>query len=293
MKKLLSLAALTAVLTIPVAQAASSATLSMRCAKPILNAAAADKHSNTQYTVSCISADEGALAPVVRYSGELRAEGGAPYPVRASYHVDARQAYAQALNIPKDGAIFTGSLRAEVSSITKLSALLEEKTHWDPESATLSVEESAGLWRVVSVRFDDISGDPYVLDAGMASKPVQQGQSRADLIFSRTYSRFAAKEHARMPQVQALVMVKDGVLALEVEATRALNAAALTHRMAYMDANPSDVSRAWAVGAMAQFMGLDQEVGYVLRQVAAHNPHLLDEFNADLQKITPYSLPKN
>ena len=63
--------------------------------------------------------------------------------------------------------------------------------------------------------------------------------------------------------------------------------------MAYMDANPSDVSRAWAVGAMAQFMGLDQEVGYVLRQVAAHNPHLLDEFNADLQKITPYSLPKN
>lgn len=295
MNRILSTAACSVValvLSAPVLASKGGSTL--RCADAVLNVPTPQAAGDTQYTVRCLSADEGAMAPTLVFSGELRAKGGAPYSVAATYGVDARQAYAKALDMPKPNAHFAGTLSSEVSSVKNLSALFEDKSHWDPKSATLSVEERAGLWRVVSVRFDAASGDPYVVEAGLSSVPVADGQGKADLIFSRAYSRFAAKDHERMPQVKALLFVgENGKLALEVEATRALNAEALSARIKHMDANPADVTRAWAVAAMARFMGFEQEAKYAAHQVAAHNPQLLDEFHADVQAIVPYVLPQN
>jgi len=294
MNRILSLAAATAaVLTIPHAALADSAPSSMRCIETVLNVPSGKAPGTTQYTVRCVSADDGALAPTLVFSGDLRLKGGAPYPVHATYQVDARPAYAKALDLPNLNTTFAGALASDVNSVKGLSALFEGKAHWDPTSATLSVEERAGLWRAVSVRFDAASGDPYVLEAGMATAPVVDGQSKADLIFSRAYSRFAAKTHDRMPRVTARLSVRDGKLGLDIEATRVLNADALTDRVTHLDANPAEISRAWAVAAMAQFMGLEEEVRYATQQVAAHNPHLLDEFHANVQAIAPYVLPKN
>jgi len=294
MNRTLSAAAFSAaVLALTSPAMAGKAEVSMRCAEAVLNAPAKGAASDTQYTVRCVSADEGALAPSVSFSGELRAKGGAPYPVKATYQVDARQAYAKALDLPNLRASFAGDLASEVKSIKDLPGLFEGKSHWDPASASLSVEERAGLWRVISVRFDDMSGEPYVFEAGISSAPIIDGQGKADVIFSRAYSRFAAKDHDGMPQVEALLSVREGKLSLDIEATRARNEHTLTSWIKRMDANPADVSRAWAVAAMGQFMGLDQEVRYATHQVAAHSPHLLDEFHANVQAITPYVLPKN
>lgn len=241
-----------------------------------------------QYTVQC-SADGATIAPSVTFTGEVPVLDKPPYPVTASYRIDSRSAHAiKTGQQPFADQIKEGRLVSSTLSVAALPSQFSGQTEWDASNNVMSIQERPGVWRVYSVRQLDISGDTIV-DAGVASTPFKNGKAEAYLNLGKEFSRFAAKGAAE-PVLKAQLGLRDGKLEVLVGETRAHAEAALKNALLQLDKRPKDVTRAWTLAALAQFLGLEDEVRYAEQKVAAFNPQLLAEFHQGVERIKPYTL---
>lgn len=241
-----------------------------------------------QYTVQC-SADGATIAPSVTFTGEVPVLATPPYPVTATYRIDSRSAHAvKTGQEPFADQIKEGRLVSSTISVAALPSQFSGQTEWDASSNVMSIQERPGVWRVYSVSQLDISGDTIV-EAGVASTPFKDGKAVVHLNLGKEFSRFAAKG-ASEPVLKAQLGLRDGKLEVLVGETRAHAEPALKNALLQLDKRPKDVTRAWTLAALAQFLGLEDEVRYAEQKVAAHNPQLLAEFHQGVERIKPYTL---
>lgn len=296
------LAALLVIMAYPLASSAYAATdtddapvpggivTTMRCAPPLIAVSAGDKAS-AQYLVSCEGARTTEFAPKVVFAGELYAKGTSPYPVKATYTVNTQGDHsARMLTKPRADQIATGLLTSSTVSLAALPSQFAQQMEWDASTGTLSVEESAGTWRVFSVMHVNTVDEPSVQVAGVASAPVVKGKTQTKITLGSKYSRFSGKDAARLPVVKAELRLRDGKLEVQLGETRVANQGAVQNALLNLDRQPKDLMRAWALAARAQFLGLDDEVRYAEQKVAAFHPDVLEEFQQAVSRIKPYSI---
>lgn len=286
----LLLSALGGLQALPALAAAPQTT--MQCEPPVLQVPHDPAIGATQYTVGCQGSSTKSLAPAVRFSGELLTRGSPPYDIKASYTINVQSSHAKKLNlIPRLDQVVSGALTASAVSAASLPAQFAAQTVWDASTGTLSVEESAGLWRVFSVDFATSGDEPGVVEAGVASVAVKSGRAVSNVVLGANYSRFAGKSAGTLPVVKAELRLRDGKLEVQMGETRVSNQAAVQGALLSLDRQPKDITRAWALASRARFLGLDDEVRYAEQKVAAHNPNLLEEFQISVERIKPYIVP--
>lgn len=270
--------------------AGNPTTPTLLCEPPLLQVPADPAVGEAQYQVACGGHDAAALAPNVRFSGALTTRGTPPYDVRATYIINVQSAHARTLGQePREDQEATGALSTSTQSVAALPSQFAAQSVWDATSGALSIEERAGQWRVFSVNYAETADEAGVLEAGTATSPVRNGRASAKMVLGSKYSRFAGKAGAALPVVLAELAMRDGKLELQIGETRVANQAALQGALVLLDKQPKDIARAWALGARAQFLGLDAEVRYAEQKVAAHHPDLLAEFQHAVARIKPHS----
>lgn len=261
----------------------------MRCEPPVLQVPADPAKGVAQYTVTCKGADPQVLAPSVSFSGELLAHGTPPYAVDATYLVNTQSDHARRLAlVPRANQIVTGGLKASTVSAAALPAQFAAQTVWDASSGALSIETAAGVWQVYSLHQADTADEAGLVDAGTASTPVTNGRATATMVLDSRYSRFSGKSSGSLPVVKAELRLRDGKLEVRMGETRVANQAAVQGALLQLDRQPKDMTRAWALAARAQYLGLEDEVRYAEQKVAAHHPDLLEEFQISVRRIKPY-----
>lgn len=262
----------------------------MQCDPPVLLVPANPENSVTQYTVACKGASPASFAPAVTYSGELLARGTPPYAVKATYQLNTQSAHSKKLlQPPRLDQVATGQLTSSTVSAAALPAQFAAQTVWDASSGTLSVEETAGVWRVYSVDATGSMDEPGVLEAGVASTPVRDGRATSRIVLGGKVSRFAGKSADTLPVIHAELRLRDGKLETQIGETRVASQAAVQGALLRLDRQPKDMTRAWALAARAQYLGLEDEVRYAEQKVAAHHPELLEEFQLSVRRIQPYA----
>ena len=285
-----SLVALAAVLGGAAAMPALAAN-ALKCAPPVVQVAADSEKGAAQYVVQCEGAGALTITPSVSFSGEVFAHGTAPYEVKASYSIDVRDAYAKKIGQEaRDDQVAEGVLHASTVSIAALPSQFAAQTEWDAKSGTISIEEKPGVWRAFVIEHVADAGQS-LSDAGVASVPVKNGRAVSKVVLGKDFSRFAGKG-ADQPVLTAQLGLRDGKFEVLVGESRAASQKALQDALLKLDKKPSDVTRAWALASIAQFLGLDNEVRYAEQKVAAHNPQLLEEFQHGVTRIKPYVLPR-
>jgi len=263
----------------------------LKCEPPVVQVPADLETGVAQYTVQCVGANGLAVTPSVLFSGEVWAHGTPPYDIKASYSIDIRGAHAKKVGLDaRDDQVANGVIRASTVSVASLPSQFAAQTEWDAKSSTLSIEEKPGVWRAFVIDHVADAGDS-LSDAGEASAPVKNGRSNSKVILGKTYSRFAGKG-ADQPIVTAQLGLRDGKFEVLLGETRAAGQQAVQDALLKLDKKPTDVTRAWALAAVAQFLGLSDEVRYAEMKVAAHNPQLLEEFQQNVQRIKPYQLAR-
>lgn len=257
------------------------------CEQPVLEPTQPATAPVTQFVLECASADALALAPSVRFAGELSTRGEPPYLVKGQYTV-ATDGLRLEVTEPtgQQATIAVGELAMASASLADLSAEVAQRIVWDGNHRVLSVESLPGQWQAFSVSFDE-AGQPQLVRAGLVSAPVVDGISYKMVPLNQEVSRFSREGLA---PVIAYVGLADGVLNMQVDESREANAALLAEALRALDRQPKDISRAWAAASLARFLGEAGKVRYVEQKVAAAHPELLDEFQADLARITPLQL---
>jgi hypothetical protein len=285
-----SLVALAAVLGGAAAMPALAAP-ALKCAPPVIQVGEAADKNVAQYTVQCEGARELTVTPSVTFAGEVFANGTAPYEVNATYSIDVRDAHAKKVSQDaRDDQVAQGVLLASTVSIASLPSQFAAQTEWDAKSGTMSVEEKPGVWRAFVIQYVENAGQS-LSDAGVASAPVKNGRSVSKVVLGKKFSRFAGKG-ADQPILTAQLGLRDGKFEVLVGESRAASQKAVQDALLKLDKKPADVTRAWELASIAQFLGLDNEVRYAEQKVAAHNPQLLEEFQQNVARIEPYVLPR-
>lgn len=285
-----SLVALAAVLGGAAAMPAMAAH-ALKCEPPVVQVAADSDKGAAQYTVNCEGAGMLTITPSVSFSGEVFAQGTPPYNVKATYAIDVRDAHAKKVGQDaRDDQVAEGVLYASTVSIAALPSQFAAQTEWDAKSGTMSIEEKPGVWRAFVVEHVADAGQS-LSDAGVASVPVKNGRAVSKVILGKEFSRFAGKG-ADQPVLAAQLGLRDGKFEVLVGESRAASQKAVQDALLKLDKKPSDVTRAWALASISQFLGLDNEVRYAEQKVAAHNPQLLEEFQQGVKRIKAYVLPR-
>lgn len=228
----------------------------------------------SHYGVHCTA---GADAPIVHVSGNLLAATGAPLLTAPGY----------VLSLPAGDALAgTGTLSFAAASVATLSADLEKHLAWDPVSRTVSIERSPGTWELWQ---QTGAAGAALHAAGFASAPVRNATSTAYLDFGRSYSRFSP---AQAPRIVAQLVMRDGVIRVDPQATAAGANPELLEALAALDRVPTDMQRAWRAAALAQFLAQPELVQLAQQKVAAYHPNNLREFQMDLAKIQDFEIPE-
>lgn len=268
------------------AATSAMATPAFKCAPTVLQVPS--DGASAQFTVDC-KATGATVAPSVTFAGELPTTGTPPYVVTASYKVDSRSDHAQRLNSDAHAdQVFSGKLLASTTSLAALPSEVAERIQWDADHSALSIEDLPGVWSIFSVDRLDISGDTLAF-AGQASTPFVAGKAFTVLDLGKQFSRFAG-QGPDQAKIKAQLGLRAGKLEVLVGETRTSAQDAIKNAVIRLDKRPTDVARAWQLGAQAKFLGLEDEVQYAVKKVAAHNPQLVAEFEMGLARITPYTL---
>lgn len=281
---------------LPFSASASEVPATYRCEKPVLQVIGNKASARTAFTVDCHARDAMVIAPTVTLSGNVLAVRSAPYLIDAQYTVDARSLVDQALGLYNESAqSVSGEIYASVSSLARLPQTFEKHLVWDAQNNLLSIQERTGRWQVFAMNAIALPGEPVLRSAGYASLPVYDGKSMSRLVFGPSVSRFAPPADSYYtPQIDVVIGASaQGGIELLIEPTRRLNAEAINLAIERLDAKSDDMSRAWALGSMAQFMGLYELVRYAETKVAASHPNLLVEFQRDINSIIALVLPVN
>lgn len=285
-----SLVALAAVLC-GFSAAPALAANALSCEQPVIQVSSVADNSVAQYAIRCVGAHGLAVVPTVTFAGEVFAHGSPPYPVKASYNIDIRDPFVKSVTQePRVDQVANGVLLSSTVSIAALPAQFASQTEWDALSGTLSIEEKPGVWRAFVLSSTPELG-PTISDAGTSSVPVKGSSAVAKYSFGQDYSRFAGKG-ADLPVVTAQLSVREGKFELLVGESRSAAQKQVQAAFLKLDKKPSDITRAWALAAPAQFLGLEDAVRYAEQRVAAHHPNLLVEFQQNVQRIQPYQLPR-
>lgn len=283
-----SLVALAAVLGGAAAMPAMAAN-ALKCEPPVIQVPVDADSGTSQYTVQCIGASGLTVTPSVSFAGEMFANGTPPYEVKASYIIDVRGKLAKEVGKEaREDQVATGTLHAATVSVSSLPSQFAAQTEWDAKSGTMSIEEKPGVWRAYVISQVADAGQS-LSDAGVASEPVKDGRSVSKVVLGKKYSRFAGKG-ADEPVVTAQLGLRDGKFEVLVGESRAASQKAIEGALLKLDKKPGDVTRAWALASIAQFLGMDDEVRYAEQRVAAHSPQLLEEFQQNVERIKPYEL---
>lgn len=284
-----SLVALAAIIGGAAAMPAMAAN-ALKCQPPVVQVAGDSVKGAAQYTVQCEGAGALTVMPSVSFSGEVFAQGTPPYEVKATYSIDLRDAHAKKVGQDaRDDQVADGVILASTVSVAALPSQFAAQTEWDAKSGTMSIEEKPGVWRAFVIETVADAGQS-LSDAGVASAPVKNGRSVSKVSLGKEFSRFAGKG-ADIPVLTAQLGLRDGKFEVLMGESRAASQKAVQDALLKLDKKPSDVTRAWALAAIAQFLGLEDEVRYAEQKVAAHNPQLLEEFQIGVQRIKPYVLP--
>lgn len=274
----------------------------LKCEPPVIQVSSDPAAGHAQYLISC-GGQGAAMAPTLTFAGDVDTRGTPPYDIRATYSINVQGEHARKLwEGPRVDQTATGELVTSTVSVAALPSQFAAQSVWDAGSNALSIEESAGTWRVFSVghveggrirvlspEYAEVADEPSLSDAGVASTPVRNGRATAKVVLGSKYSRFAGKAGSALPVVVAELALRDGKLELQVGETRVTNQAALQGALLQLDRQPKDIARAWALAARAQFLGLSDEIRYAEQKVAAHHPELLEEFQLAVSRIKPHS----
>lgn len=262
----------------------------VRCEPPVLNVPA-DNAKPALYVVNCRGAKDTSLAPSIQFSGETLAKGTPPYAVKASYVVTSQSVHGKRVgDLARVDQEVAGVLESSTISVAALASQFAQQVEWDADSGALSVEEKAGSWHVYTLNYGDSATEPGLIDAGMASSPVKNGRATAKVVLGPKVSRFSGKSPSGLPVVKAELRLRDGKLEVQLGETRVANQDAVQGALLALDRKPNDLVRAWALASRARFLGLDDEVRYAERKVAAFHPQMLEEFQQSVERITPYSI---
>lgn len=262
----------------------------IKCEPPVVQVPAVEKGA-AQYTIQCAGAAALTVTPAISFAGEIFANGTPPYEVKATYHIDVRDAHAKNIGQDaRDDQVADGVLRASTVSVAALPSQFAAQTEWDATSGTMSIEEKPGVWRAYVIGHVANAGQ-VISDAGVAATPVKNGRATAKVLLGKSFSRFAGKG-ADQPILVAQLGLRDGKFEVLLGESRAASQQAVQDALLKLDKKPTDVTRAWALASVAQYLGLTDEVRYAEQKVAAHNPQLLDEFQHNVKRITPYVLPQ-
>jgi hypothetical protein len=293
-KSLLAVSTLLALgaLTASAAHAADFGDAGLHCQPPVLQTPSDSE--TTMYSVDCTGPEHASISPSLHFEGEMPAVATPPYHLKPSYLIDIRSdADRETDGETREDQLVTGQIDTSVVSLAMLPTELAMRTHWDAQSGTLSVEETAGRWHAFGLRIEDDgeTSEQSLTDAGYSSAPVVDGRSKVTMVFDKAYSRFAGHGNAT-PVTQADLSLRDGKLEVLVGDSRADNEQGLQGALLELDRKPQDITRAWALASRARFLGLDDEVRYAEQKVAAHSPQLLQEFQRDVNRIEPYSVER-
>lgn len=283
-------------------QAGNPTTPTLKCEPPVIQVPSDPAVGQAQYVITC-GGQGNTIVPALTFSGAVDTHGTPPYDVRATYSINVQGEHAKKLwEGPRLDQTATGELTTRTVSIAALPSQFAAQSVWDATSGALSIEESAGNWRVFSVNyveagrlrvfsadFADVADEPSVLEAGVASTPVRNGRATAKVVLGSKYSRFAGKAGSALPVVTGEMALRDGKLELQIGETRVANQAALQGALLQLDRRPKDIVRAWALASRAKFLGLDDEIRYAEHKVAAHHPDLLEEFQLAIGRIKSHS----
>jgi hypothetical protein len=265
----------------------------LKCDPPVLRADSATA-ATTRYSIHCAGAQHASVSPRVSFRGEIPAKSTPPYLIHADYAIDIRGDGALELgSTPREDQLASGTLIASTVSLVDLPEQLSARTVWDAASGVLSLEDTPGHWRLyrLSVFDDQDEKEQSLRDMGAASAPMTDGHTTMTIIFGKYYSRFAGRV-AELPVIQAVLGNADDKAKVAVGESRIANEKAVQGALSQLDRAPSDITRAWALASRAQFLGLDDEVRYAEQKVAAFHPDLLDEFQRNVARIEPYTLPR-
>lgn len=263
----------------------------IKCEPPVIQVPANADTGVAQYTVNCRGADKLSLVPSVSFSGEVFAHGTPPYVVKATYSIDVRDPHAKKVGQEaRDDQVAQGVLQASTVSVAALPSQFAAQVEWDARSGTLSVQETPKAWRAYVIQPVADAGQS-LSDAGVATTPVKNGRALSKLTFGKEVSRFAGKG-ADLPVVSAQLGLRDGKFEVLLGETRAEAQKQVQDALLKLDKKPTDVTRAWSLAAVAQFLGLEDEVRYAEQKVAAHHPNLMEEFQQNVQRIKPFTLSR-
>ena len=254
----------------------------------------------SHFTVDCQVMEFLTVTPQVKFTGALIAPGTAPYLVKARYTIDVRDAHARKLDtLPRADQEISGNITSATDSVAGLGGQFAAQTVWDT-AGVLSVEESKDHWRVFSLQGsetkDRVDGgasllvEVGVVDAGMAHTAFKNGRATVKVDLGEKVSRFAEKSVEDQPSITAAMGLRAGKLELLQGATRVANHESVQNALLRLDRAPQDMARAWNLAARAQILGLNAEVRYAERKVAANNPQLFEEFQQNVRRIQPFNI---
>jgi len=277
----------------------------LKCQPAELKVSALTQSAKTGYKVVCNLPLAGSAAPVLTFEGDLPAGSTPSHIIKASFTIDGRDASARHLGKePREDQVQTGTLRSASESLAALPMQFDSQTVWDEKTKSVSIEVRPGTWRVYTflARQDpalaqalapgetlvtEVEVDTSVSYAGEASAPLKAGRTVLKLVLDSEYSRFAGKK-ADTPIVSAEMGLRDGKLEFLLGESRVTNQKAVLAALHALDKKPANVMLAWSLASRAKVLGLTDEVSYAEQKVAAHNPHLLREFQDSLSRIKPY-----
>jgi hypothetical protein len=260
----------------------------LKCDSPVIQVAPEAAHGVAQYSITCAVADPMVVGPTVTFAGEVNAHGTPPYLVKSAYQVDMRSANDVKLGIEaREDQLATGTLVSSTVSVAALPSQFAAQSSWDPIASVLSVEERPGRWHAYTFVLDQNGG--ALVDSGVASTPVKNGQAKLRVAFGKEFSRLAGAG-ADQAIVDGVLGLDTGKLVLLVGDSRTASAKSIQSAVLQLDKRPKDIARAWALAARAKFLGLEDEVRYAEQKVAAHNPQLLEEFQIGLRRIEQFEL---
>ena len=275
--------------------------------------------TTNHFSVQCFvqnSAQNGGPISIL-YKGTMPVFGSTPYGVDANYHVQLVQDNLDLLALRKGAEITPGEglggvSQSVVPSVAALPTHFQQQMHWDSGTKALSIQAYPGIWHIMQLQESGhtstlASGTAglapnesivsaadtaqmSLISAGYANKALDQGKTLTKVTFDDSISRFSAAKHQAVV-VQLVQGLRDGKVENLLGSTRAQNQELLRESLILLDRQPKDITRAWAVASVSQFLGQQGEKYYAIQKVAANNPHLLADFENDVAKIRAFELP--
>ena len=316
--KTLSAAAILALAVTPVAFAVEKLVVAsaIKCHPAALTTVekSPSSHTTTHFSVQCYvqNSDKNGGPVSLVFKGNMPSFGGAPYSVQASYHLQLVQDNIDLLAAKRGSGLkpaegLEGLIESTVSSVAALPTHLQQQMRWDAKTAVLSIQERPGIWQILQLKSNSVKTKDSLSEgespvnagewaagawssAGYAHQPVEAGKTSTRILLDDSISRFSAAT-GQAPSVLMVQGLRDGKLENLLGSTRVQNQEVLRDAIILLDRQPKDITRAWAVSSIAQFLGLPGEMHYAIHKVAANNPNLLKDFIADVSKIESYVIP--